>query len=100
MCKDVEKTINQTIQNTLNSLEKDCDQIEFLVDEAITRDNMTRSANMRAWLKGGCLYLLALVLPLAITVTMAMAMMEGVLTDLMGREMTDLLKWYTQPIKR
>merc|ERR1712048_935938 len=85
-------TINQTIQNTLNSLEKDCDSIEHLVDEAINKDNATRSANIKAWLKGGCLYLLALSLPLA--------MMEGLLTDLMGKELTDLMKWYTLPIKK
>merc|ERR1719412_1828163 len=100
VCKDVEKTINQTIQNTLNSLEKDCDSIESLVDEAINKDNRTRSANLRAWLKGGCLYLLAMVLPLAILVTLVMAMMEGTMTDLMGKEMTEVLKWYTLPIKK
>merc|ERR1712227_1130737 len=93
-------TINQTIQNTLNSLEKDCDSIEHLVDEAINKDNATRSANIKAWLKGGCLYLLALSLPLAIMVTLVLAMMEGLLTDLMGKELTDLMKWYTLPIKR
>jgi len=100
VCKDVEKTINQTIQNTLNSLEKDCDSIEELVDEAINKDNRTRASNLRAWLKGGCLYLLALVLPLALLVTFLMAMMEGVMSDLLGKEMTDLLKWYTLPIKK
>merc|ERR1719411_128569 len=100
VCKDVEKTINQTIQNTLNSLEKDCDSIETLVDEAINKDNRTRSSNLRAWLKGGCLYLLAMVLPLAILVTLVMAMMEGTMTDLMGKEMTEVLKWYTLPIKK
>lgn len=100
VCKDVEKTINQTIQNTLNSLEKDCDSIESLVDEAINKDNRTRSSNLRAWLKGGCLYLLAMVLPLAILVTLVMAMMEGTMTDLMGKEMTEVLKWYTLPIKK
>merc|ERR1719158_2122395 len=52
VCKDIEKTINQTIQNTLNSLEKDCDSIETLVDEAINKDNRTRASNLRAWLKG------------------------------------------------
>merc|ERR1711913_209068 len=100
VCKDVEKTINQTIQNTLNSLEKDCDSIESLVDEAINKDNRTRSSNLRAWLKGGCLYLLAMVLPLAIIVALVMAMMEGTMTDLMGKEMTEVLKWYTLPIKK
>merc|ERR1719471_2045188 len=29
-----------------------------------------------------------------------MAMMEGMLRDLMGKELTELLKWYTLPIKR
>ena len=100
VCKDVEKTINQTIQNTLNSLEKDCDAIETLVDEAINKDNATRSANIKAWLKGGFLYLLALMGPLAIMVTLVMAMMEGVIKDLMGKELTDLLKWYTLPLKK
>merc|ERR1719412_409514 len=66
VCRDIEKTIQQTIQNTLNSLERDCDHIGTLVDEAITQDNQARAANLRAWLKGGCLYLLAMVLPLAI----------------------------------
>ena len=100
VCKDVEKTINQTIQNTLNSLERDCDAIETLVDEAINKDNATRSANIKAWLKGGFLYLLALMGPLAIMVTLVMAMMEGVIKDLMGKELTDLLKWYTLPLKK
>ena len=81
-------------------MEKDCDAIEHLVDEAITNDNRTRSANIKAWLKSGCLYLMALVLPLTIMVTLVLAMMEGMMRDLVGRDMTDLMKWYTQPIKR
>lgn len=32
VCRTIEKTINQTVQNTLNSLEKDCE----LIGEAIT----------------------------------------------------------------
>ncbi len=43
VCRDVEKTINQTIQNTLNQLEKDCDHIGALVDEAVDKDNKARS---------------------------------------------------------
>ena len=42
MCRDVEKTINQTIQTTLNQLEKDCDHIGALVDEAIETDNASK----------------------------------------------------------
>ena len=42
VCRDVEKTINQTIQTTLNQLEKDCDHIGALVDEAIETDNASK----------------------------------------------------------
>lgn len=34
----MEKTINQTVQNTLNSLERDCDQISQIVDEKLRED--------------------------------------------------------------
>lgn len=54
VCRDVEKTINQTIQNTLNQLEKDCDQISTLVDEAIEADNISRAYNFRAKVKLTC----------------------------------------------
>lgn len=48
VCKDIEKTINQTIQNTLNQLERDCEQISSLVDNTIKADNKARSHNFRA----------------------------------------------------
>jgi BMFP domain-containing protein YqiC len=38
VCKDIEKTINQTVQNTLNSLERDCDQISQIVEEKLRDD--------------------------------------------------------------
>ncbi len=38
VCKDIEKTINQTIQNTLNTLEKDCERIAEIIDDKIQRD--------------------------------------------------------------
>ena len=74
VCKDIEKTIQQTIQNTLNSLEKDCDQIGNLVDEAIVRDNKARHANMKAYLKGGFLYLAVVSLPLALVLTLVLGL--------------------------
>lgn len=48
VCKDIEKTINQTIQNTLNQLERDCEQISSLVDQAIKVDDDARRHNFRA----------------------------------------------------
>lgn len=39
VCKEIEKTINQTIQNTLNTLEKDCERIAEMVDQKLTVDS-------------------------------------------------------------
>jgi len=38
VCKDIEKTINQTVQNTLNTLERDCNRISQLIEERIQKD--------------------------------------------------------------
>jgi len=45
--KEIEKTINLTVQNTLNSLERDCDQIAELVDVKLHTDDDHRSHNFR-----------------------------------------------------
>ena len=83
VCKDIEKTITQTIQNTLNSLEKDCDTIGDMVDQAIARDNQARADNMKAYMKGGFLYILTLTLPLAMFLSLVQ---ESILVDLLGKE--------------
>jgi len=51
VCKDIEKTINGTIQQTLNQLERDCDTISQLVDKAILADNVARDRNFRSKIK-------------------------------------------------
>lgn len=38
VCRTVEKTINQTVQNTLNSLEKDCELIGDAITETLASD--------------------------------------------------------------
>ena len=38
VCKDIEKTINQTIQNTLNKLEEDCEKIATIIDDTMQED--------------------------------------------------------------
>ena len=68
VCRDVEKTINQTIQNTLNQLERDCDDIGALVDSAIDGDNAARAYNMRASGKGLLLLFLGCTLPIALAI--------------------------------
>jgi len=100
VCKDIEKTINQTIQNTLNSLEKDCDKIGTLVDEAIARDNAAKSGNIKAYLKGGLLYLVSCTLPLALVTTLLLSLAHRkTVTDLLGDQVAEMLTLYTAPVR-
>jgi len=43
VCKDIEKTINLTVQNTLNTLEHDCDQVAQLIDKTLATDRFVAS---------------------------------------------------------
>jgi GTPase SAR1 family protein len=100
VCRDVEKTINQTIQNTLNSLEKDCDRIGQLVDEAIHKDNMARSANIRAYMRGGFLYLLTISLPLIIIINIILGLVTPrFLVDNLGEDGAKTLELYIAPVR-
>jgi len=100
VCRDIEKTINQTIQNTLNSLEKDCDRIGQLVDDAIHKDNMARSANIRAYMRGGVLYILTITLPLAIFLNLVMGLVTNrFLVDNLGKEGAETLELYLAPVR-
>lgn len=51
VCKEIEKTIKQTIQNTLNSLEKDTESIVNSINAKLKKDNETKSANLNRQLK-------------------------------------------------
>jgi len=100
VCKDVEKTINQTIQNTLNTLEKDCEKIGALVDEAIWRDNCAKSSNYRAVFKGGFLYVLSITLPLALLLNLFVGVVsEKFLQSMLGKDGYDMLKLYLAPVR-
>ena len=64
------------------------------------QDNRTRAANLSAWLRGGLLYLLTCMLPLLVSLTALLSLVEGPVRDLLGGELTDLLRWYTRPVQR
>ncbi|XP_042864549.1 uncharacterized protein LOC122248540 [Penaeus japonicus] len=99
VCRDVEKTINQTIQNTLNQLEKDCDQISTLVDEAIEADNISRAYNFRAKMKGMGLSTFGFLLPiiLMLEVLLSSAPRE-LINNLLGESVADTLATYMAPL--
>jgi len=100
VCKDVEKTINQTIQNTLNTLEKDCEQIAYLVDERLQKDKEASSHNFKARCRGLFLSLLGVLLPLFIFVNfLASSASKDLLHSTLGKKGTETLLLYVAPVK-
>ena len=87
VCDTIEKTINQTIQNTLNHLERDCDEIKEKVDEAIVQDNAARSHNMGASGKGFLLLLIGIMFPISLALNLlASSLSDKLITDVIGRQ--------------
>ena len=52
VCQDIERTINQTVQNTLNILERDCENLAVLIEKRLEQDSEDRGFNFRKW-RGG-----------------------------------------------
>jgi hypothetical protein len=95
VCRDVEKTINQTIQTTLNQLEKDCNEIGSLVDSSVEVDNAARAYNLRAGGKGFLLLFLGCTLPIALAINFfASSLSDKLLRDMLGKDGMDTLKMY------
>jgi hypothetical protein len=52
VCQDIERTINQTVQNTLNILERDCETLTVLIEKRLEQDSEDRGFNFRKWRRG------------------------------------------------
>ncbi|KAG8200231.1 hypothetical protein JTE90_025008 [Oedothorax gibbosus] len=52
LCKEIEKTINRTVQNTLNTLEADCKKIEDAIITKINTNQKNQSDNLKSSGKG------------------------------------------------
>ncbi|XP_057366153.1 sarcalumenin-like isoform X1 [Daphnia carinata] len=101
VCKDIEKTINQTIQNTLNTLEKDCEKIAQIVDKQIEDDNNAKSYNLRASGKGIMFMLLGLIIPVMLIINfMVSNASRELLVSLLGENGADMLRLYLSPIRQ
>lgn len=98
VCKDIEKTINQTIQNTLNQLERDCEQISSLVDQAIKIDDDARRHNFRAKIRGMGFSLFGFLLPVILLVQLLVSSVpRDVLKNLAGEGMAEALVSFMGP---
>ena len=99
VCNDIEKTINYTIQNSLNTLEKDCKQLIQLIEAKIEADTTRRAANLRASIRGLGLGLAGVFLPVLLFVYFfASSSVSGSLKSLFGPDSVETIKTYLYPI--
>ena len=81
------QNIFSSFQNTLNALERDCNEIGAKVDTAIAIDNSARSHNMFAWAKGLSLFFTGILLPLTLVINFfASSISDKLIKDLLGAE--------------
>ncbi|XP_070572030.1 uncharacterized protein [Ptychodera flava] len=98
VCKEIEKTINQTIQNTLNTLEKDCEKISGLIDEKLEVDSAAKSYNLRARTKGCAFSLLSFLLGTVLAVAfLVITLSDEMVESFFGKEQKEV---YLSPVKK
>ncbi|XP_068678171.1 uncharacterized protein [Montipora foliosa] len=101
VCQEIEKTINQTIQNTLNTLEKDCEKIANLVDKKLTVNVEACSHNLRARIKGLFCGFLGILLPFVLFIDfLASHSVKGTLDGIVQKEVLQKLLIYTGPVEK
>lgn len=88
VCKNIEKTIKQTIQNTLNSLEKDSDVIVNTINSKLKKDSETRSYNLSRSLKSSFFTLISFIIVCCIIVS---KIPRATLNNYLGRDVAEQL---------
>jgi len=85
VCKEIEKTIKQTIQNTLNSLEKDTDTIITAMNAKITKDKEVRAKNLNRQLKS---FFFTMTAMLVFTIALLAKVPGHLVTNYLGKEVS------------
>uniref|UniRef100_A0A8D0BAS3 Dynamin N-terminal domain-containing protein n=1 Tax=Salvator merianae TaxID=96440 RepID=A0A8D0BAS3_SALMN len=100
VCRTIEKTISQTVQHTLNALERDCHLINEATERLLEEDTEARNSNFRACFRGallgvvGCLLPIFLLLSLMFGTTFA----RQLWTIVLGEEQSQALELYVHPV--
>ncbi|XP_026215591.1 uncharacterized protein si:ch211-11k18.4 [Anabas testudineus] len=99
VCRTIEKTINQTVQNTLNSLEKDCELISEAITDRLSIDRQTTRDNRRARCKSCFLTLLGFSIPMALLALLVLGTVSKDLLEMaLGRQGLEALSLYLMPV--
>ncbi|XP_061907229.1 uncharacterized protein si:dkey-98f17.5 isoform X2 [Entelurus aequoreus] len=92
VCQTIEKTINQTVQRTLDQLEKDCDLICFTISSRLQQDRTDASYNKSVRLHSFVCGAMGVVLPLLFVLSFILSTFpKEQLSDLMGEGLAHTL---------
>ncbi|XP_030649489.1 uncharacterized protein si:ch211-11k18.4 [Chanos chanos] len=101
VCRTVEKTINQTVQNTLNALEKDCELISEAITDKLSNDRQCTVANRRARCKGCVMGMLGFTVPLLLLALLVLGSLSREMLELaLGKNGTETLSLYLSPVEK
>jgi hypothetical protein len=98
VCDQIEKSINFTIQNTLNSLEKDCNQITELIEAKIEEDNNRQNSNLKASVLGLAMVFMAILFPFLSLLNLVSGAESPLLSQVVGDTAATALRSYLYPI--
>ncbi|XP_052247056.1 uncharacterized protein LOC127855478 [Dreissena polymorpha] len=98
VCREIEKTINGTIQSTLNSLERDCDLIAKTVEKNIETDRKVCSDNLRARVRGATYGFLGMLLPFLLLAMFLISTKNKILVSVLGKDVMEALTTYLGPL--
>lgn len=59
VCKEIDKSINMTVQKNMRQLKEDCDRLTTSINDGIVADKAMKGVNTKAALRGSLLYFLA-----------------------------------------
>ncbi|KAE8577694.1 hypothetical protein XENTR_v10023020 [Xenopus tropicalis] len=100
VCKTIEKTITQTVQNTLNTLGKDCQRLTESIEAKLQEDDDTIGSNRRARLRGCMFGLMGLMIPLFLLASALFGTIpEEVWLAVLGRDGAEALALYLSPLQ-
>ncbi|XP_062899678.1 uncharacterized protein LOC134344201 isoform X1 [Mobula hypostoma] len=95
VCATIEKTINRTVQNTLDQLEKDCGLVIQAAQQQLKKNSEHESKNRDAWIKSAFFSSLAFLVPLSLLTSFIISnISREFLVDFIGEEAAkSLLIW-------
>ncbi|MFT7814745.1 uncharacterized protein LOC111840496 isoform X3 [Arapaima gigas] len=107
VCQTIEKSINQAVQNTLNTLEKDCEVISNVIQDKLDTDRYSSSCrqscreNRRAQCQGCILGLVGFSVPFFLVMLVILGnMSRETVEQTLGEQGTELLIMYLGPVER